>query len=281
MKKEEHIRQGINVATRGSRQFYLRYRNRRVPFQNKLYSGYHNAIKSVFVDVLHDLENGVKKAPSTKSIKGRIIEGTKAGYKMVATAGFRYGLEDAQERYGKPLPILVEKAISNEALAMLGLRTVIVMAQRQSMRQVVTIASHLMGKLQKTFEESTQAMEGRPELSRRIQAIAEGDYPKWMANRIAQTETTRAFNYAALEGYKKSKVVSGKEWVSNLMGNPRHPPESEFDHLGANGEAVSVDGPFVRTGEELMFPGDENGSPGNVISCHCGMMPVIDLSAYK
>lgn len=265
------------MATRGSRQFYLRYRNRRVPFQNKLYNDYYSAIKSVFSDVLHNLENGVKKIPSIKNIKDKMITGTRTGYKMAATAGFKYGLEDAQERYGKPLPVLVEKAISDEALAMLGLRTVIVMIQEQSMKQVVTIASNLIGKLQRTFQESVQLMEGRPELSRRIKDIAEGDYPKWMAQRIAQTETTRAFNKAALGGYKKSTVVSGKEWVSNLMGNPRRPPESEFDHLSAHGEVADLDKPFIMTGEDLMFPGDENGSPGNTINCHCGLMPVISI----
>ena len=258
------------MVRRNTRQFYLRYRNRRKAYQNKLYSGYHSAIKSVFDDVLVNLEQGVKKIPSTKDIQSRMRAKTKAGYRQVVQAGFKYGLMDVEEAYGRPLPVLLEKEISDDDLLRLGMVAVVDYIQEQSMAQVVTIAESLHGKLRSIFEQSAEAMEGRPELAARIQAVAD-PYPKWMANRIAQTETTRAFNNGALEGYEKSTVVSGKEWVTNLMGNPR--PE----HEAAHGQVVPVDKPFSVGGEDLMFPGDSNGSPKMIINCHCGLMPVITI----
>ncbi len=259
------------MASRGARQFYLRTQNRMKVYQNRLYSNFHSAIKSIFDDVLSTLT-----IPSKEEMVSRLQSRTRAGFIMIATAGFRYGLVDAEERYGKKLPVPVEKDLTMDELKLFGLAAVIRAIEFESMRKVVTIIDKLHNKLREIFKDSVQAMEGRPELSQRIKEVAES-YPGWMANRIAQTETTRAFNHATLEGYKKSTVVSGKEWVSNIMGNPRHPPESEFDHLGANGEVVDVDKPFVLTGEDLMYPGDDAGSAGNTISCHCSLMPVITI----
>ena len=39
---------------------------------------------------------------------------------------------------------------------------------------------------------------------------------------------------------------------------------------------IPLDEPFVVDGEELMYPGDENGSPENVINCQC-----IQIAAQK
>ena len=40
-----------------------------------------------------------------------------------------------------------------------------------------------------------------------------------------------------------------------------------FGSVGSH--RIPVDDPFIVGGEELMFPGDPNGSPGNVINCRC------------
>lgn len=86
--------------------------------------------------------------------------------------------------------------------------------------------------------------------------------------RIARTQTTRIENEARLKSYKAMedlghKVV--KTWVAVGDNRTRHA------HNVANGQTVEIDKPFIVGGEELMFPGDPNGSPGNIINCRCYM----------
>ena len=39
---------------------------------------------------------------------------------------------------------------------------------------------------------------------------------------------------------------------------------------------VALNEPFEIDGENLMYPGDPNGSPGNVINCRCSKVPVVE-----
>lgn len=54
-----------------------------------------------------------------------------------------------------------------------------------------------------------------------------------------------------------------KTWVAVLDSATR--PE----HVEADGQEVPVDEPFEVGGEDLMYPGDDSGSPENVINCRC------------
>ena len=92
---------------------------------------------------------------------------------------------------------------------------------------------------------------------------------RWQSLRIARTETTAAANFAAVTSSRVSGVVMQKEWISSLDARTRRPPESHFDHYDMNGKIVPIDEEFNVSGEELLFPGDPNGSAGNVINCRC------------
>ena len=54
-----------------------------------------------------------------------------------------------------------------------------------------------------------------------------------------------------------------REWVAAQGERTRE------DHSAANGQIVSMNQPFIVGGEELMYPGDPNGSAENVINCRC------------
>ena len=56
-----------------------------------------------------------------------------------------------------------------------------------------------------------------------------------------------------------------KEWVSVDDNRTREA------HHHADGQVVPLDEPFIVDGEELMYPGDINGSASNVINCRCTM----------
>lgn len=105
------------------------------------------------------------------------------------------------------------------------------------------------------------------------------------ADTIALTETqtvsekTKAVEFAAIVAAARllSPDVDGgrleqnyeKVWIAVLDQKTR------IGHVFADGQIVDADEPFLVDGEYLMFPGDPNGSPGNIINCRCVSVPRI------
>jgi SPP1 gp7 family putative phage head morphogenesis protein len=87
------------------------------------------------------------------------------------------------------------------------------------------------------------------------------------SERIARTETIRASNFGALESYQQAGAEK-KEWMAELDERVRD------THREADGQVKAVDEPFDVGGEELMFPGDPDGSPEETINCRCTVLPV-------
>ena len=98
--------------------------------------------------------------------------------------------------------------------------------------------------------------------------------PAYRKEMIALTETIRASN-AGSNALYKDWGAKQKGWLSTSDDRTRTPPDSEFDHVGANGEVVGIDEKFTQTGEDMDYPGDPAGSPGNFINCRCTVLPVI------
>lgn len=86
---------------------------------------------------------------------------------------------------------------------------------------------------------------------------------------IARTETHAAGNYGAMQQARDTGLDLQKEWIAASGERTRS------SHQEADGQVVAQDEPFIVDGEALMFPGDPNGSAGNVISCRCAMGYVV------
>lgn len=92
---------------------------------------------------------------------------------------------------------------------------------------------------------------------------------------IARTETHSSSMFAAQAVAKTARRPLMKEWVSVEDGRVRSTVEGDaFSHLQMNGIRIPMNEPYMvptkfGTREPLMFPGDPNGSPGNVIMCRC------------
>ncbi|MFA5777624.1 MAG: phage portal protein [Parcubacteria group bacterium] len=86
---------------------------------------------------------------------------------------------------------------------------------------------------------------------------------------IARTEVLSANNAGSTFGYEQSGVVDQKEWLATLDSKCR------ASHAGADGQKVDLDKKFKVDGEELSYPGDPEGSAGNIINCRCTVLPVI------
>jgi len=102
---------------------------------------------------------------------------------------------------------------------------------------------------------------------------------KAQALRIARTETTTATNLATLLSAQDSEYELEKTWISAQDNRTRRPPKSPFDHLDMNGVKVDVMQPFFVGGEELEYPGDPNGTAGNIINCRCKIVFTIKEDA--
>jgi uncharacterized protein with gpF-like domain len=54
-----------------------------------------------------------------------------------------------------------------------------------------------------------------------------------------------------------------KVWVASIDERTRP------THAEANAQVRNIDEPFSVGKDELMFPGDKNGSPEEIINCRC------------
>lgn len=90
------------------------------------------------------------------------------------------------------------------------------------------------------------------------------------SKRIAMTETAAAYGVARQEAMNQSGVERKKWLTSNAKGSVRPA------HWAAEGQVRPVAEPFDVGGEALMYPGDPEGSPGNVINCHCVSIATTD-----
>lgn len=109
--------------------------------------------------------------------------------------------------------------------------------------------------------------ENPDKLIKRIQKITELKLSD--ITRIARTQTTRIENLARIDAYKVGEKLGYKmvkKWVA--VGDSR----TRDAHRHANGMVVDLDEAFNVDGEKLMYPGDPNGSPANIINCRCTMM---------
>lgn len=59
-------------------------------------------------------------------------------------------------------------------------------------------------------------------------------------------------------------------WVALLDDKTRE------EHADADGQVVGIDEPFIVGGEELEYPGDDNGSDWNICNCRCASVAITD-----
>jgi hypothetical protein len=225
---------------------------------------------------------GIERILSVKEISTILSQSVKQTAMNAWNTSILYGLQDTEEAYGKQLPIVTKKSeeiikITTEEFQDLGLGDDIRTLENEALKSITTVSRNYRGVMESTFKNALNIGASREDLIETLRSsITElGLKNKYIAQRIAQTETTRIYAGGSTEGYKKSTVVKGKGWSSNLMGNPRPA------HIAANGQEVDIDKPFIVMGESLEYPGDPNGSPENVINCHCGTYPVIHPSSNK
>jgi len=119
----------------------------------------------------------------------------------------------------------------------------------------------LQGIIGKAFDEGLSI----EDTSRAIRAKFQ-DMSKVRAERIARTEVVGASNMGAMAGARATGLTLMKQWISTQDNRTRVEP---YDHYGYNLTMVEMDGKFVINGDEIEYPGDPAGQPGNIINCRC------------
>jgi hypothetical protein len=93
------------------------------------------------------------------------------------------------------------------------------------------------------------------------------------SRKIARTEMAKLENFGQMEGYKQTEFVERKGWLSAMV------PDTRQAHLDADAEyadnPIALDAAFIVDGEALQYPGDPNGSAGNIINCLCATYPEV------
>lgn len=106
-----------------------------------------------------------------------------------------------------------------------------------------------------------------PEIRSAIQADFD-QYSKMQATRITRTEVLRASNQAALDAFKESGVVEGKQWLT----------AGAIDECAQyEGKIESLDGSFYGSNDEFA-----DGDPPLHPNCRCVLLPVlVGEKAYR
>jgi HK97 family phage portal protein len=127
-----------------------------------------------------------------------------------------------------------------------------------------------------SIQQGIEANETTDQLAERVAGVYEAAAGH-RAIRIARTLATQATNSGIELGWHaNADLVDKKGWLSARDAHVRAPGKnSRYDHASPDGQEVDLNSPFQISGEELQFPGDPKGSPGNIIHCRCTMYPVL------
>lgn len=199
--------------------------------------------KSIAADFLFDLAK----------FTGELV----ASLRTVSANALQEAGQGLYKEIGRDDPFTMPSA---EALRFLSLRNTAIAGAAQDMQE----------KVRASLQEGLTDGDTMDQLSRRVRTVFNGlsDYE---AKRIALTETGAAYGKARHEAMT-SAGVKYKAWISSHGPNVR--PAHEAAEVRYGNDPIPVDEPFIVGGEALMFPGDPNGSAGNVINCQCVQIAV-------
>lgn len=193
-----------------------------------------------------------------------------------------FDLEDEVKQFIESFRGKVTEAVDlvgKDELASLGITGVFDITRPEVVAAITEILNAVARKTNETtwndlvdlFKEAEQAGEGIPKIQERLSTYFGDRKSDYQTERIARTTMTGASNAGSVEAWKQSEVVSGKVWISALI-----PDRTRDAHAEAHGQEVGLNEVFTVDGENLMYPGDPQGSPGNIINCLCGTTAVVE-----
>jgi len=135
--------------------------------------------------------------------------------------------------------------------------------------RIVNVTDYTVEQVREVLQEGIQEGYGIEKIARELDKSPAINRVR--ARRIARTEIVSASNEGSMMGARSTSLNLKKVWISTPDNRTRTFAEDGWGHLSADGEEVAMDEMFTRTGEPLRYPGDPNGSAGNVIQCRCAV----------
>ena len=137
---------------------------------------------------------------------------------------------------------------------------------RDRENRLADVADEVHAKIKRTLEDGITAGDSVAQLADRVRG-AFNEIGQGRAKTVASTETSAAFGFARHESMTAAGITQ-RRWLTSGNANVRP------THEAAEGQTVGIEEPFNVGGAELMYPGDEDGPPEEVINCHCVAIPV-------
>ena len=132
-------------------------------------------------------------------------------------------------------------------------------------QQVQECDQTVRAKLNAALTEGLNNGESHDDLADRVRTVF-ADLGQSDAKRIAVTETGMAYNYSRHETMR-GVGIQYKRWLSSHGPNVRDSHRAAELEYGSN--AIPLDQPFRVGGYDLMYPGDPEGPPQEIINCQC------------
>ena len=161
--------------------------------------------------------------------------------------------------------VVIERKDFAETLMRLGLRYIMLETTRRRITDIAeTTRAQIIRGIERGFEDGL----GVPETARLVRDLVPS-LSRYRSEMISRTELHSAANYGANEAAEETGLTLRKEWVAASDERTRE------DHVEADGQIVAMDEPFDVGGELLMYPGDGNGSPEQIINCRCSVSHIV------
>lgn len=127
-----------------------------------------------------------------------------------------------------------------------------------------SVADTTMKAIRNIIEKGVRDGKGAEDIARAIRAESRGEVNKHRSRMIARTETINAMNKGKRFSIVSSNLLYDKKWVAASDDRTRLP------HRHMNRENyIPFEQAYFVNGESLDYPGDPQGSAGNVINCRC------------
>lgn len=148
---------------------------------------------------------------------------------------------------------------------------------KQGLKQSKLITDTTIKQAREIINDGQANGDSEADIGAALEAGIGGTVSDYRARTIARTETHNAATFAMDETASETESLSGvdltREWVTVEDDRVRGSnPKDEFSHVEADGQTQGIGEPFDVSGEDLMRPGDPNGSPGNIINCRCTLI---------
>lgn len=131
-------------------------------------------------------------------------------------------------------------------------------------------APAMMRRLQNEMTQAVMLGEDQKKLIHRIRNVMGNS--AYNAKRIAQTERNRVQSQARSDTIHEAEQMGinmRKRWSTRMVN-------SRESHIELNGKEIDASEKFhTILGSVMDYPGDPNGKAGDVINCHCVLVPVV------